>query len=96
LSASTSEFLAGGLKDLGRARIFGSRTAGAALIANVEKLPNGDGLSYAFANYISQGGEELEGVGVIPDVEVIPTREALLRGEDPALSAAIAWINGTR
>jgi hypothetical protein len=34
----------------------------------------------------------VEGVGVIPDVEVTLTREALLSGADPALEAAVAWI----
>ena len=92
LSASTSEFFAGGVKDLGRARIIGSRTAGASLPSVFEMLPNGDGFQYAFANYISQGGEVLEGVGVAPDIEVIPTREALLEGRDPVLEAAVTWI----
>lgn len=91
-SASTSEILAGGLKDLGRARIFGTRTAAAALPSFFEKLPNGDGFQYAVANYISEGGKPLEGLGVTPDVETPLTREALLQGQDPALDAAIAWI----
>jgi carboxyl-terminal processing protease len=91
-SASTSEILAGGLKDLGRARIFGTRTAAAALPSMFEKLPNGDGFQYAIANYISEGGKPLEGLGVTPDVETPLTREALLQGKDPALDAAIAWI----
>ena len=92
LSASTAEFFAGGLKDLGRARIFGTQTAGAALPANIERLANGDGFIYAIANYVSRGGQELEGQGVTPDVVVAPTRAALLRGEDPALDAATRWI----
>jgi carboxyl-terminal processing protease len=91
-SASTSEILAGGLKDLGRARIFGTRTAAAALPSMFEKLPNGDGFQYAIANYISEGGKPLEGLGVTPDVETPLTREALLEGKDPPLDAAIAWI----
>ncbi|MBZ5608355.1 MAG: hypothetical protein LAP38_08860 [Acidobacteriia bacterium] len=91
-SASTSEILAGGMKDLGRARIFGTRTAGAALPSQFEKLPNGDGFQYAMANYISEGGKPLEGLGVTPDVETPLTRQALLEGKDPALDAAIAWI----
>jgi carboxyl-terminal processing protease len=95
-SASTSEILAGGLKDLGRARVFGSRTAAAALPSNFEMLPNGDGFQYAIANYISEGGKPLEGLGVTPDVETPLTRQALLDGKDPALDAAIAWIkNGS-
>ena len=91
-SASTSEILAGGLKDLGRARIFGTRTAAAALPSMFEKLPNGDGFQYAIANYISEGGKPLEGLGVKPDVDAPLTRQALLEGKDPALDAAIAWI----
>ena len=91
-SASTSEILAGGLQDLGRARVFGSRTAGAALPSVIEILPNGDGFQYPVANYISEGGKTLEGRGVIPDTVAEPTREALLRHEDTALDAAIQWI----
>ena len=91
-SASTSEILAGGLKDLGRARVFGTRTAAAALPSVLEMLPNGDGFQYAIANYISEGGKPLEGLGVTPDVEAPVTREALLSGKDPALDAAVQWI----
>jgi carboxyl-terminal processing protease len=95
-SASTSEILAAGLKDLGRARIFGERTAAAALPSLIVKLPNGDGFQYAIANYISEGGKPLEGIGVTPDVEVAPTRQALLAGHDPALDAALEWIGKQR
>ena len=91
-SVSTSEIFAGGLKDLGRARIFGTRSAGAALPSVFERLPNGDGFQYAVANYISEGGKPLEGAGVTPDEEVAPTRAALLQGRDPVLEAAKAWI----
>ena len=91
-SASTSEIMAQGLKDLGRARIFGTRTAAAALPSVFEKLPNGDGFQYAIANYVSEGGAPLEGLGVTPDVETPLNRQALLEGKDPALDAAVAWI----
>ena len=79
-SMSTSEILAGGLQDLKRARIFGTKTPGAALPSRLDVLPNGDRFQHAFANYISTGGEPLEGVGVTPDVEVPLDRAALLRG----------------
>ena len=94
LTASTSEIFAGGLKDIGRARIFGTRTAGAALPSVFEKLPNGDGFQYAIANYVSEGGQPLEGIGVAPDEEVKLTRKALLAGRDTVLDAALAWIHG--
>jgi len=92
-SASTSEIFAEGMKDLGRARVFGTRTAGAALPSAIDKLPNGDGFQHAVADYISEGGKALEGVGVTPDVEVKLTREALLAGHDTVLDAAIEWIH---
>jgi carboxyl-terminal processing protease len=91
-SGSTSEILAGGMKDLKRARIFGTRTAGAALPSVFEKLANNDGFQYAVANYTSQGGKPLEGIGVIPDEEVRITRQQLLAGQDPPLDAAVTWI----
>jgi len=92
-SASTSEIFAGGLQDLCRARIFGTRSAAAALPSAIERLPNGDGFQHAIATYISEGGRVLEGNGVIPDVVVKLKREDLLKGVDPVLEAALAWID---
>jgi carboxyl-terminal processing protease len=92
LSASTSEIFAGGMQDLHRARVFGTRSAGAALPSMIERLPNGDGFQYAAATYQSESGRTLEGAGVTPD-EITPlTRAALLAGGDPALDAAVQWI----
>jgi carboxyl-terminal processing protease len=93
LSASTSEIFAGGLQDLNRARIFGSRSAGAALPSMIERLPDGDGFQYAAASYKSESGKVLEGAGVTPDEPVALTRAALLAGRDPALEAAVRWIH---
>jgi len=95
-SASTSEILAGGLQDLGRARVFGTHSAAAALPSMFERLPDGDGFQYAIANYLSVNGKALEGIGVTPDVEVKLTREALLAGRDPVIEAALSWIESER
>jgi carboxyl-terminal processing protease len=91
-SASTSEIFAGGMQDLGRARVFGNRSAGAALPSVIERLPNGELFQYAIGDYVSEGGAHLEGVGVTPDETIVPTREQLLAGRDPVLEAAVAWI----
>ncbi len=92
-SASTSEIFAGGLQDLGRVRVFGTRSAAAALPSTIERLPNGDGFQHAIATYISEGGKILEGNGVIPDVVVELERKNLLQGVDAVLEAALAWIS---
>lgn len=96
LCASTCEILAGGLRDIGRARLFGTRTAGAALPSEIVELSTGDRFQYAIANYISAGGATLEGNGVEPDVAVGWERESLLAGRDAALDAAIGWIESAR
>jgi carboxyl-terminal processing protease len=93
LSASTSEIFTGGLQDLGRARIFGTRSAAAALPSAIERLPNGDGFQHAIANYVSESGRVLEGNGVIPDVMVKLNREDLLQGVDAVLDAALKWMD---
>ena len=91
-SASTSEVFAGGLQDLGRARIFGETSAGMALPAQAVELPNGDVLLHAVADFVTSKGTRMEGRGVIPDEVATPTRAALLAGNDAALDAATAWI----
>jgi carboxyl-terminal processing protease len=93
LTASTAEILAGGLQDLGRARIFGSRTAGAALPSVIHRLPTGDAFQFPIASYRAADGEILEGRGVTPDEQIHPTREQLLAGRDPALQAALEWVH---
>ncbi|MFG0276135.1 MAG: S41 family peptidase [Phycisphaerales bacterium] len=92
MSASNSEVLSGGLQDIGRARIFGERTAGLVLLSTAEILPNGDGFQYAFAGYESASGASLEGAGVAPDERILETVETVRSGADPVLDAALEWI----
>ncbi len=93
-SASTSEILAAGLKDLGRARLFGERSAGAALPSLFKTLPNGDLFQYAIGDIRSPRGQSLEGAGVAPDEPVGRTAADLAGGVDAPLEAATAWLRG--
>jgi carboxyl-terminal processing protease len=92
-SGSASEVFAGGMQAIGRARVFGSPSLGGVLPAVTDRLPNGDVLYHAVADFITADGVVLEGRGVIPDVSVRPTRDDLLAGHDPVLDAALAWID---
>lgn len=91
-TGSTSEVFAGGLQALGRARVFGQRTVGAVLPSLMDRLPNGDVLQHAFADFVTAAGDRLEGRGVVPDEPVPVTREGLLEGRDAPLEAAMSWI----
>lgn len=91
-TASTSEFFAGGLQSPKRASVFGTRSAGMALPAGMDKLPSGDVLIHAIANYVTSTGVELEHDGVVPDHIVPLTRKDLLNGIDSPKHAAVNWI----
>jgi carboxyl-terminal processing protease len=92
LSASTTEILAAALQQLGRARVFGTPSAGQALPAMMTKLPNGDRLMYVVGDFAGPGGGRLEGAGVSPDQLTPLSRPALLAGRDEALNAAVRWV----
>ena len=91
-SYSASEIFTGGMQSIKRARVFGTRTAGGALPAVLERLPGGDVLQYAIGDFTTATGERIEGRGVIPDTMVTPTRAQLVAGHDPVLEAALDWI----
>ncbi len=92
LSLSCSEVLAGGLQELGRARVFGRTTGGMVLPALISQLPGGARLEHAVADFKTPRGVLLEGRGVVPDFPVVLTRKTLLEDSDPDLTAAQKWI----
>jgi len=91
-SASTSEVFAGGLHSLGRVETFGTRSAGMALPAAMDKLPSGDVLLHAIADFVTSTGYRLEKDGVQLDHYVPLTREDLSNGIDSPKQAATEWI----
>jgi len=92
LSASTSEIFAGGLQKLGRARVFGRTSAGAALPAQMKSLASGDALLFAFANFTLPDGSTIEGTGVLPDQPTGTHREDWTPNQDADVNAAARWI----
>ena len=95
-SASTSEILAAGLQEAGRARVFGETTAGAALPSLFRTLPTGDMLQYAVADIKTPRGRLIEGNGVVPDEEIVMRRIDAVQGRDPVREAAQRWLAAQR
>src|SRR4029079_12447261 len=93
LTGSASECFSGGMQSMGRGRVFGQSSMGQALPARFDRLPNGDVLIHAWGDFVTGTGVRIEGRGVIPDQAAPLTRQALLDGHDPALEAALAWID---
>ena len=92
MTGSASECFAGGMQSIKRARVFGQTSMGQALPAVFDKLPNGDVLIHAYADFVTADGTRLEGRGVVPDVEVPLNREDLLAGKDAAMDRALQWL----
>jgi carboxyl-terminal processing protease len=96
LSASTSEMFTAAMQAIGRARVFGERSAGQALPAVATRLPTGDVLMHVVADFVAPDGTRIEGRGVIPD-EVVPlTRSDLAAERDAPLECAIRWFERPR
>lgn len=85
--ASTTEALLATLKESGRARLFGAKSAGAMLSSS--ELPAGDGyvVRLPYADFRTMNGRSLEGVGVTPHVEM---GQGLFG--DRVQEAALAWL----
>ncbi len=96
LSGSTSEIFAAGMQRIGRARVFGEPSAGAALPSLADELPSGDVFVHAIADFRDPDGKRIEGVGVVPDQIVLLDERELARGVDAPLEAAIRWIRARR
>jgi carboxyl-terminal processing protease len=91
-STSSSEYFAGSIQSIHRAVIVGERSPGFLLISNWKRLFNGMSFNYAFAQLIMPDGKIIEGNGVVPDIEVKLDRDALLRGKDSQLDAALNYF----
>lgn len=73
-SASASEIVAGALKNLNRATIIGRQTFGKGSVQVLYDLNDDSALKLTIAKYLTPGDVSIQEVGIIPDIELIPTR----------------------
>ena len=69
-TASSSEILAGALKDLGKAKIVGTKTYGKGVIQQILTLPDGSGLKITTEKYLTPNRTEINEIGIEPDETV--------------------------
>ena len=94
-SASASEFFAGNLQNIGRAKVIGETSCGCMLgYMGYANVPGGGALSYSELDFAPVNGKRIEGVGVIPDQTVPLTRANLLLNKDAVLEAAVQMLKG--
>ena len=88
-SASGSEVLAGALRDHGRAKLVGEKTFGKGSVNHLRELSNGGALYVTIARWLTPNGEQIEGVGLQPDVPVTNSEDDLKNNHDTQLYTAI-------
>ena len=96
-TASSSEILAGALKDLGKAKIVGTTTYGKGVIQQILTLPDGSGLKITTEKYLTPNRTEINEVGIEPDetVELPESVESIFnveRSQDTQLQKAIEML----
>ena len=69
-TASSSEILAGALKDLGKAKTVGTTTYGKGVIQQILTLPDGSGLKITTEKYLTPNRTEINKVGIEPNETV--------------------------
>lgn len=69
-SASSSEILAGALKDRANATVVGVQSYGKGIVQTVVGLDDGAGMQMTIAQYYTPNGNAVHKVGITPDVEI--------------------------
>ncbi|MCI8444138.1 MAG: S41 family peptidase [Clostridia bacterium] len=69
-TASSSEILAGALKDHGKAKIVGTKTYGKGVIQQLLTLPDGSGLKITAEEYLTPNKTKINKIGIEPDEKV--------------------------
>lgn len=83
-TASSSEILAGALKDHGKAKIVGTKTYGKGVIQQLLTLPDGSGLKITSDEYLTPNRTKINKIGIEPDekIELPKTVENVLNIEE--------------
>jgi carboxyl-terminal processing protease len=73
-SASASEIVAGALKNLDRAVVIGRQTFGKGSVQVLYDFPDDSALKLTIAKYLTPGDKSIQEVGIVPDIQLVPTR----------------------
>jgi len=91
-SASGAEVLAAAVRDNGRAVLIGTTTFGKGSVNHLRELSDGGALYITIARWLTPNGEQIEAIGLSPDIEVVLTEEDIELGRDVQLFAAIDYL----
>lgn len=88
-SASASEIVAAALKEYHLAILLGKTSFGKGSVQEIREFADGSAIKLTVAKWLTPDGNEIENIGVTPDIEVELTREDYNNDQDPQLDKAI-------
>ncbi|WP_081846722.1 S41 family peptidase [Butyrivibrio sp. AE3004] len=89
-SASASEILSGAIKDYGIGTIIGETTYGKGVVQRIFPFTDGTAVKLTISNYFTPNGNDINGVGITPDIEIALDNEAYNKdGTDNQLNKAV-------
>jgi len=88
-SASASEIVAGALKNHDRAVLIGDQTFGKGSVQILRDNDDGSAIKLTIAQYLTPGDISIQGVGIAPDVRVVPVLITEKEGIDMFVSENI-------
>ena len=91
-SASGAEVIAGALRDNHRAVLVGETTFGKGSVNHLRELPDGGAIYITIARWLTPSGEQIEGIGLTPDVQVTPSEDDITADRDIQLYRAIDYL----
>jgi carboxyl-terminal processing protease len=93
-TASASEITAGAIQDYGRGTLIGVTSYGKGSVQNwIPLKTEKGGVRITIARWLTPNGNQINDVGLTPDIEVPYTQEDVDAGRDPQLDAAIEFLN---
>jgi carboxyl-terminal processing protease len=91
-SASGAEVIAGALRDNQRAVLVGETTFGKGSVNHLRELSDGGAIYITIARWLTPNGEQIEGIGLAPDIQVTPSEEDIEADRDVQLYRAIDYL----
>jgi carboxyl-terminal processing protease len=93
MTASAGEIFAAAIQDNARGRLIGRTTNGSVMYAKRYMLPDGGQVQVPISDFLRAGNRRIEGVGVEPDIRVLPTLADVRAGRDAALERAVTALH---
>lgn len=92
-SASASEILSAALRDNRGAKLVGVTSFGKGSVQELENLSGKSSIKITVAHWLTPKGNQINGVGLTPDVKSEMTEDDYKNGKDPQLEKALEILN---